>query len=69
MLKSNTEDEEEILSSLNAYRLVLPQMSTEEMEQKISEQNASIAAIDEKIASYGSEKRIVKIELWHKKKE
>ena len=53
LLKSNTEDEEEILSSLNAYRLVLPQMSTEEMEQKISEQNASIAAIDEKIASYG----------------
>ena len=53
LLKSNTENEEDILSSLNAYRLVLPQMSTEEMEQKISEQNARIAAIDEKIVSYG----------------
>ena len=53
LLKSNTEDEEEILSSLNVYRLVLPQMSTEEMEQKISEQNSGIAEIDRKIASYG----------------
>ena len=53
LLNANTEDEEEILSSLNAYRLSMPQMSTEEMERKISEQNSRINAIDEKIASRG----------------
>ncbi len=52
ILKSNSEDEEEILSPLNAYRLALPQMSTDEMREKVSELNARIEAIDEKLSSY-----------------
>ncbi len=52
LLKSNVEDEEEIISSLNGYRLVLPQLSTDEMKQKISELSARIDTIDARIASY-----------------
>jgi len=52
LLKSNTGEEEEILSSINVYRLALPQISTEEMRQRISEINTRIDEIDEKIASY-----------------
>ena len=46
------EADEEIISSLGAYRFALPQMSTASMQQKISELNAHIDAIDEKLASY-----------------
>ena len=52
LFKTNTEDEQEILSSLSGYRLVLPQMSTEKMKQKISELSARIEAIDAQVASY-----------------
>ncbi len=52
LLKSDTEDEAEILSSLSDYRFVLPQMSTKTMEQKISELNARIDEIDAQVASY-----------------
>ena len=46
------EADEEIISLLGAYRFALPQMSTASMQQKISELNAHIDAIDEKLASY-----------------
>ncbi|MBE6806138.1 MAG: ATPase [Ruminococcaceae bacterium] len=46
------EADEEIISLLGAYRFALPQMSTASMRQKISELNAHIDAIDEKLASY-----------------
>ena len=46
------EADEEIISLLSAYRFALPQMSTASMRQKISELNAHIDAIDEKLASY-----------------
>ncbi len=52
ILKSNTEDEEEILSSLSSYRFALPQMSTAEMERKIADLGTRIDAIDSQISSY-----------------
>ncbi|MDO4743353.1 MAG: hypothetical protein Q4B04_04910, partial [bacterium] len=52
LLKSNTVDEEKIISSLSGYRFTLPQMSTEKMEQKISELSARIDQIDAQTASY-----------------
>jgi len=52
LVKSGTEEEEDILAPLNVYRFALPQMSTEKMKQKISEINARIDEIDEKISSY-----------------
>jgi len=52
LLKSNTEDEEEILSSLSSYRFALPQMSTAEMERKIADLGTRIDAIDSQISSY-----------------
>ena len=51
LLKSNSVDDEEAISSLNAYRLALPQLSTSEMKQKISELSTRMDAIDEMIAS------------------
>ncbi len=52
LVKSGTEEEEDILAPLNVYRFALPQISTEKMKQKISEINARIDEIDEKISSY-----------------
>ena len=52
LLKSNIEDEEEILSSLGSYRFALPQMSTAEMERKIADLGTRIDAIDSQISSY-----------------
>ena len=52
LLKSNSKDDEEIISSLNAYRLALPQKSNDEMKQRLCELNIRIYAIDEQIASY-----------------
>ena len=39
------------VSSLNSFRLSLPQMSTDQMRQKVSGLNARIQAIDEQIAA------------------
>ena len=52
LLKSNLGDEEEVISSLNGYRLALPQLSCNQMRQKISELSARTQAIDEQVASY-----------------
>ena len=46
MLRDDT-----MLSSLSMYRLVMPQISTNEMKQRILELNARIDEIDKKIAS------------------
>ena len=52
LVKSGLENE--VVTSLNNYKLELPQISTEEMRQKIAEFSEKIKAIDEKILSYGS---------------
>ncbi len=54
LIKSGLEGEDEILSSLNNYKLELPQISTEEMKQKLVVLGDKINSIDEKILSYGS---------------
>ena len=54
LIKSGTDGEDEILSSLNTYKFELPQMSTEEMKQKLLEIGEKIKAIDEKLLSYES---------------
>ena len=51
LLKSNKEELNEAASSLNAYRLALPQLSTSEMKQRLSELSTRIDEIDETIAS------------------
>lgn len=65
LIKSGTEGEDEVITSLNSYRLELPQISTAEMRQKITELNSRVKAIDEKIDSYadyiGSMKKAVKV--------
>lgn len=52
MLRSGIEGENEVIESLSAYRLELPQISTAEIRQKISDINTQIKDIDEKIVSY-----------------
>lgn len=49
-----SEHEGEMLTSLNNYKLELPQISTEEMKQKLVVLGDKIKSIDEKILSYGS---------------
>jgi len=51
LLKSNKEELEEAVTSLNAYRLALPQISTSNMKQRLSELSARMDEIDEMIAS------------------
>ncbi len=51
LLKSNLEDCDEAVSSLNVYRLALPSLSTNEMKQRLLELSVRIDAIDETIAS------------------
>ena len=51
LLKSNKEELDEAVTSLNAYRLALPQLSTSEMKQRLSELSARMDEIDEMIAS------------------
>ena len=51
LLKSNSEDFDEGISSLNTYRLALPQLSTSEMKQRLLELSTRINEIDETIAS------------------
>ena len=51
LLKSNKEDCDEDASSLNLYRLALPQISTGEMNQRLTELSVRIDAINETIES------------------
>ena len=54
LIKAGVEGEDDVLYSLNSYKLELPQMSTEEMKQKTLEISEKIKAIDEKLLSYES---------------
>ena len=51
LLKSNKEELDEAVKSLNAYRLALPQLSTSEIKQHLSELSSRIDEIDETISS------------------
>jgi len=51
LLKSNKENLAEAVTSLNAYRLALPQLSTSEMRKRLSELSSRIDEIDETIVS------------------
>ena len=51
LLKSNSEDLDEVISSLNVYRLALPSLSTNEMKKRLSKLSTRIDEIDETIAS------------------
>ncbi len=51
LLRSISEDCDEAVSSLNAYRLALPTLATDEMKQRLSELSVRIDAIDQTIAS------------------
>ena len=52
LLESDSVDDDKVVSSLNNCRLALPQMSTDQMRQKVSNLNARIKAIDDQIAAY-----------------
>ena len=52
LLQTDLEGSDEVVSSLNSGRLSLPQISTDQMRQRISELNARIDAIDAQVASY-----------------
>ena len=52
LLQADSDDVDEVVSSLNSCRLSLPQMSTDQMRHKISELNARTQAIDAQVASY-----------------
>jgi V/A-type H+-transporting ATPase subunit I len=54
IIKSGFDGEDQLVTSLNTYKLELPQMSTEEMRQKVSGLGDKIKSIDEKILSYGN---------------
>ena len=60
LVKSRFEGENEIVASLNSYKLELPQMSTEEMRQKVSDLGDRIKSLDEKILSYGKYTKALK---------
>ena len=52
LLHADSDDIDEVVSSLNSCRLSLPQMSTDQMRQKISKLNVRIDAIDDQIAAF-----------------
>jgi len=52
LLRSNKEELDEAVTLLNAYRLVLPQLSTSEMKQRLSKLSTRIDEINETISSY-----------------
>ena len=51
LLKSNKEELNETVTSLNAYRLALPQLSTSEMKQQLSELSTRMDKIDKTISA------------------
>lgn len=54
IIKTGAEGEDEILSDLSTYKLELPDISTDEMRQKLDSLSDSIKSIDDKIASFAS---------------
>ena len=54
LVKSGIDGENEIVDSLKAYRLEMPETSTAEIKQKIEGINSRINEIDEKISSFAS---------------
>ena len=69
LFKSNDEENEKFVSSLNVYRLALPQMSTDEMKQRISELYSRIAEIDEIIVSHACYIKSIKQAIKNVEKE
>lgn len=65
VVKSGKEGEEEVINSIDNYKLELPQSSTEEIQQKITELSEQIENINSKISSFagytGSMKNAVKV--------
>ena len=51
LYESDSDIEDEVISSLSGHQLVLPQMSTDQMRQRISSLNARMTAIDEQLAN------------------
>lgn len=54
IIRTGAEGEDEILSDLSTYKLELPDISTDEMRQKLDSLSDSIKSIDDKIASFAS---------------
>lgn len=54
IIRIGAEGEDEILSDLSTYKLELPDISTDEMRQKLDSLSDSIKSIDDKIASFAS---------------
>ena len=52
VLKTGADGEEEIISSLKPYLFVLPEISSNEVQQSIEKLKKSLADIDEKLVSY-----------------
>lgn len=52
LIKTDNEGEEEVISTLSAYKLNLPKFSTEEMRKRITTLQETINSIDEKLAGY-----------------
>ena len=69
LFQSNDEEDEKFISSLNVYRLALPQISTDEMKQKISELYSRIAEIDEIIVSHACYIKSIKQAIKNVEKE
>ena len=69
LFKSNDEEDEKFISSLNVYRLALPQISTDEMKQRISELYNRIAEIDEIIVSHACYIKSIKQAIKNVEKE
>ena len=69
LFKSNDEEDEKFISSLNVYRLALPQISTDEMKQRISELYSRIAEIDEIIVSHACYIKSIKQAIQNIEKE
>ena len=69
LFKSNDEEDEKFISSLNVYRLALPQISTDEMKQRISELDNRIAEIDEIIVSHACYIKSIKQAIQNIEKE
>ena len=69
LFKSNDEENEKFVSSLNVYHLALPQISTDEMKQRISELDNRIAEIDEIIVSHACYIKSIKQAIKNVEKE
>ena len=69
LFKSNDEENEKFVSSLNVYRLALPQMSTDEMKQRISDLYNRIAEIDEIIVPHACYIKSIKQAIKNVEKE